>query len=151
MYNTRTLDYIKHEVVGGDAHLSPVGIALSVAAQNENKITVFNRFNLTKLDEIPFSSSHGIINNRRLVFTTAIADNLVGVIDRFSNRVVSEIDTEFNTPHNLTVNRRGNLLFLSHSGSTATKVVFYQVGRNAQLEQLSEFDSGLNPFGVLRY
>ncbi|WP_109438741.1 YncE family protein [Aquimarina sp. AU119] len=151
MYNTRTLEYIKHEVVGGDAHLLPVGGKLYVPAQNANTLTVFSRFNLRKLGEIPFSSTHGISNNRRFVFTTGIADNKIGVIDRFRNKVISEIDTDFNTPHNLAVNRRGDILFLAHSGGSATKVVFYKIRRNGMLKKLSDFDSGLNPFGVLSY
>jgi len=151
MYNTRTLEYIRHEVVGGDAHLLPVGRKLYVPAQNDNSLTVFSRFNLRRLGKIPFDSAHGIISSRNFVFTTGIADNKIGVIGRFSNRVISEIDTEFNTPHNLAVNRRGNLLFLAHSGGTATKVVFYKVSRNGRLSKVSDFDSGLNPFGVLRY
>jgi len=151
MYNTRTLQYIKHEVVGGDAHLLPVGTRLYVPAQNDNSVTVFNRFNLNNLGKIPFDSAHGIISSRKFVFTTGIADNKIGVIGRFNNRVISEIETEFNTPHNLAVNRRGNILFLAHSGGSATKVVFYKVSRNGRLQKLSDFDSGLNPFGVLRY
>ncbi len=151
MYNTRTLEYIRHEVVGGDGHLLPVGPRLYVPAQNANNITVFSRFNLTKLDELPFNSAHGVTSSRRFVFTTGIADNKIGVIGRFSNRVISEIDTEFNTPHNLAVNRRGNILFLAHSGGSATKVVFYKVRRNGSLEKISDVDSGTNPFGVLSY
>lgn len=151
MYDTRTLEYIKHEVVGGDAHLLPVGSKLYVPAQNANNLTVFSRFNLDKIGEIPYSSTHGIISSRRFVFTTGIADNKIGVIDRFGNQVISEIDTDFNIPHNLAVNRRGDILFLSHSGGEATKVVFYKVQRNGALEKISEYDSGLNPFGVLRY
>ncbi len=151
MYNTRTLEYIKHEVVGGDGHLLPVGPRLYVPAQNANNITVFSRFNLTRLGEIPYNSAHGITNSRKFVFTTGIADNKIGVIGRFGNRVISEIETEFNVPHNLAVNRRGNILFLSHSGGSATKVVFYKVRRNGTLTKLSDFDSGTNPFGVLSY
>ncbi len=151
MYNTQTLEYIKHEVVGGDAHLLPVGRRLYVPAQNDNTITVLSRFNLNSQKEIPFASAHGITNSRRHVFVTGIADNKVGVLDRYRNKVISEIDTEYNIPHNLAVNRRGNILFLSHSGGTATKVVFYKVKRNGTLSKLSEYDSGINPFGVLRY
>ncbi|WP_299431327.1 hypothetical protein [uncultured Aquimarina sp.] len=151
MYNTQTLAYIKHEVVGGDAHLLPVGSKLYVPAQNDNSVTVFSRFNLDKLGVIPFNSAHGVANSRRFVLTTGIADNKIGVIGRNNNNVISEIDTDFNTPHNLAVNKRGNIVFLSHSGGTATKVVFYQLRRNGTLRKISDFDSGLNPFGVLRY
>lgn len=151
MYTTHNLQYIKHEVVGGDAHLLPVGYKLYVPAQEENKLTVFNRFNLTKLGEIPFESTHGVTNSRRYVFTTGITDNKIGVIDRFTNTIISETDTDYNIPHNLAVNRRGNILFLSHSGGSSTKVVFYKVRRNGTLQKISEYDSGLNPFGVLRY
>jgi len=151
MYNTRTLAYVKHEVVGGDGHLLPVGAKIYVPSQNSNEITVFSRFNLRRLGEIPFDSAHGVTNSRRFVFTTGIADNKIGVIDRFRNNVVSEIETEFNIPHNLAINRRGSILFLAHSGATASKVVFYNVKRNGRLEKMSDFDSGVNPFGVLRY
>ncbi|WP_103069698.1 YncE family protein [Aquimarina sediminis] len=151
MYATHNQKYIKHEVVGGDAHLLPVGTKLYVPAQEENKITVFSRFNLEKLGEIPFSSTHGVAHSRRFVFTTGIADNKVGVIDRYTNTIVSEINTNYNVPHNLATNRKGNILFLSHSGGSATQVVFYKVKRNGTLQKISEYDSGLNPFGVLRY
>ncbi len=151
MYNTRTLEYIRHEVVGGDAHLLPVGPRLYVPTQEDGKLNIFSRFNLRRLGEVPFSSTHGITNSRRFVFTTGIADNKIGVVNRFNNRIVSEIDTDFNIPHNLAVNRRGNILFLAHSGGAATKVVFYKVKKNGKLQKLSDFDSGLNPFGVLSY
>ncbi len=151
MYNTQTLAYIKHEVVGGDAHILPVGRKLYVPTQNANKLTVLNRFNLNQQAEIPFSSTHGITNSRRFVFTTGIADNKIGVLDRYRNKVISEITTDYDIPHNLAVNRRGKVLFLSHSGGTATKVIFYKVKRNGTLKKLSEYDSGSNPFGVLHY
>ncbi len=151
MYNTRTLEYMRHEEVGGDAHLLSVSGKIYVPAQNDNKITVFSRFNLRTLDEIPFEATHGVTNSNRFVFTTGISNNKIGVISRFTNNVVSQIDTEFDTPHNLAVNKRGNILFLAHSGASATKVVFYKVRRNGTLKKLSDYDSGINPFGVLEY
>ncbi|QKX03648.1 hypothetical protein HN014_01535 [Aquimarina sp. TRL1] len=151
MYSTRTMKYLKHEEVGGDAHLLPVGYKLYVPAQNENKLTVFSRFNLSKLGEVPFESTHGVANSRRFIFTTGIGVNKIGVLDRYTNKVVSEITTTYDIPHNLAVNRRGTILFLSHSGGTATKVVFYRIKRNGQLEEISAHDSGTNPFGVLSY
>ncbi|WP_108869695.1 YncE family protein [Aquimarina aquimarini] len=151
MYNTSTLEYLKHETVGGDAHILPVGYNLYVPAQNDNKLTVFNRFNLNKKQEISYNSTHGIIASYRHVFTTGIANKKIGVINRYTNEVISEIDTDYNIPHNLAVNKKGTILFLAHSGASATKVVFYSVNNNGSLQKKSEYDSGLNPFGVLYY
>ena len=150
MYNTHTFEYIKHVEVGGDAHMLPVGFRLYVTSQNGNEISVLNRFNLEELDVIDFESPHGVAVSRRYFFTTGIGTNKIGVINPY-NEIVSETDTDFNIPHNLAVNRRGNILFLSHSGGTATKVVFYKVKKNGTLIKLSDYDSGTNPFGVLRY
>ena len=151
MYNTYTLEYIKHTDVGGDAHLLPVGKKLYVPSQNASEVSVLNRFNLNELGVIPFNSAHGITKSKKFVFVTGIADNKVGVIKRNTNQVVFEIDTEYNTPHNLAVNKKGKKLFLSHSGATSNKVVFYKVKNNGTLILLSEYESGLNPFGVLNY
>lgn len=151
MYNTRTLKYIKHEVVGGDAHLLTVGKKLYVPAQHDNKLTTFSRFNLAKEGEISFEATHGVTHSNRYVFTTGISVNKIGVIDPFSNTQVAEIATDYDKPHNLEVNKKGNVLFLSHSGGSATKVVFYRVNGDGSLKKISEYDSGLNPFGVLNY
>ncbi|WP_299890454.1 YncE family protein [uncultured Lacinutrix sp.] len=151
MYNTQTLQYIRHEVVGGDAHILPVGTKLYVPTQNANEISVLNRFNLNPQTTIPFQATHGITRKGKYVFTTGITENKLGVINRFTNQVVSETTTEFNIPHNVEVNRRGNVLFVSFSGSTSTKVAFYKIKRNGTLIKLSDYDSGLNPFGVLEY
>lgn len=151
MYRTSNLEYLRHEVVGGDAHLLPVGRKLYVPSQNAGEITALNRFNLNEVAQIPFPSAHGIANSSRFVFATGIADNKIGVINRYSNQLVSEIDTDYSTPHNLAVNKNGRVLFLAHSGGTATKVVFYRVRGNGSLHKISDYDSGLNPFGVLSY
>ncbi|WP_103865820.1 YncE family protein [Aquimarina sp. I32.4] len=135
MYNTSTLEYVKHETVGGDAHILPVGYNLYVPAQNDNKLTVFNRFNLNKKQEISYNSTHGIIASYKHVFTTGIANKKIGVINRYTNKVISEIDTDYNIPHNLAVNKKGTILFLAHSGASATKVVFYSVNNNGSLQK----------------
>ncbi len=151
MYNTNTLEYIRHREVGGDAHLLSVGEELYVPSQNAGEISVLDIVSLDLLDEIPFGSAHGVTNSKKFVFTTGIGDNKVGVIKSKTGELVEEIDTDYNTPHNLAVDNKGKTLFLSHSGGTSTKIVFYKVKGNGMLMKTSEYDSGLNPFGVLYY
>lgn len=150
-YNTRTQEYIKHETVGGDAHLLTVFNKLYVPAQLANEITVFDSNRLTEQDSISFGAAHGVTTSFRHVFTTGISEGKVGVIDRFTNEIVDTVDSPFPVPHNVAVNLRGNILFLAHSGGTQTMVSFFSVDRKGKLELLSNKVSGTNPFGVLSY
>ncbi len=151
MYDTNTLNYIEHEVVGGDAHLLSLDDNIYVPSQNAGEITVLNGSNLNTLSLIPFEAAHGITSSGKFVFTTGISVNKLGVININTNQVVAEIDTEFNIPHNVEVDRKGKTLFVSHSGGTSTKVSFYKIKGNGSLVKLSDYNSGLNPFGVLEF
>jgi len=152
MYDTETLLFEKSVEIGGDGHLLPVGDKIYAPAQNGNSVTVFGDDDLMEIDDVMFSSAHGIIASDDFVFVTGIADKKIGVINPSeNNKVIADIDTDFNTPHNLAVSSDGKTLMVSHSGGMATKVVFYSVAEDGKLSKLSEADSGTNPFGVLRY
>jgi len=151
MYDTKSLQYQNHIEVGGDAHLLPVGKNLFIPTQNANEIVVASISDLSIIKRIPYPSAHGITASNKYVFVTGISDNKIGVIDSKKLGLVSEITTEFNVPHNVAVSNNGKKLFLAHSGGSATKSVFYNVSAQGALEKISDYDTGLNPFGVLNY
>ena len=150
-YDTRTQKYIKHETVGGDAHLLATIRDLYVPSQNSSELTVFDSRKLVKKDNIEFPSTHGVAGSFKYVFTTGIADQKVGVINRFTNEVVSSIESPFAVPHNVATNFRANILFLAHSGAQQNMVSFFDVSRKGEISLKSSYPSGLNPFGVLSY
>ena len=150
-YDTSTLKYLEHHIVGGDAHVYSAPGRLYVPSQSGNTLTVFNSDASVKLAELPYSSAHGIISSFRYVFVTGISDATIGVFDRGRNKFIGEVSTDFPIPHNIAVNRIGSVLLVSHSGSNATRVSFYNINRSGQLVKLTDYESGLNPFGVLSY
>jgi hypothetical protein len=137
-------------MVGGDAHLMVDGDKLWVASQNGNSITVFNQSDLSQVDNISIDGPHGVAVNQDYFFTAALPAKSLGVINLPNYQVVNNVATDYDNPHNLAVNEMGDKLFLSHSGPTATKVVFYEIS-GSNLSKVSEYDSGTNPFGVLYY
>ncbi|MEW7279847.1 hypothetical protein ABW636_14735 [Aquimarina sp. 2201CG1-2-11] len=150
-YDTKTFKYIDHKVVGGGARLLSVKSKLYVSSKEDNKLSVFRNQNLNLISNIPFKSAHGIASSDDYIFTTGIKNNKLAVIDRKNNRIISRKNTAYGRPHNLAVNSNGNRLFVSHSDPNATQVVFYKVKRNGTLQKISQYDSGLNPYGVLYY
>ena len=150
-YDTRTQRYLKHETVGGDAHLLATIRDLYVPSQVDGEITVFDSRKLVKKDEVNFPSSHGVASSLKYIFTTGIEDQKVGVINRFTNEVVSTVDSPFVIPHNVATNFRSNIVFLAHSGAEQTMVSFFDVAKNGEITLRSSYASGLNPFGVLSY
>jgi hypothetical protein len=149
-YSTNDFSYMRHTMVGGDAHLMVDGDKLWVASQNGNSITVFNQSDLSEVDNISIDGPHGVAVNQDYFFTAALPAKSLGVINLSNYQVVNNVATDYDNPHNLAVNEMGNKLFLSHSGPTASKVVFYEIS-GSNLSKLSEYDSGTNPFGVLYY
>jgi len=149
-YSTADFAYMRHTMVGGDAHLMIDGDKLFVASQNGNTITVFNQSDLTEMNIINIDGPHGVGVNADYFFTAALPEKSLGVISLSNYQVVNNVATDYDNPHNLAVNESGNKLFLSHSGPTASKVVFYEIS-GSNLTKVSAYDSGTNPFGVLYY
>jgi len=149
-YSTTDFSYMRNVMIGGDAHLLIVGDKLFAAAQNGNEITVLNQNDLSEVDNISINGPHGVAANQDYFFTAALPEKSIGVIDLANYNVVNNVATAYDTPHNLAINADGTKLFLSHSGGTVSKVVFYEVS-GSNLSKTAEYDSGTNPFGVLYY
>jgi len=149
-YRTDDFSYIRHQTIGGDAHLMIDGDKLFAASQNGNEISVFSQSDLSPVENISIAGPHGVAVNQNYFFTAALPEKSLGVISLTNYQVVNNVATNFDNPHNLVTNEAGNKLFLSHSGATATKVVFYEIS-GSNLTKLAVHDSGTNPFGVLYY
>jgi|GEM_PF-3008107 len=149
-YSTNDFSYMRHVMIGGDAHLMIDGDKLFAAAQNGNEISVFSQSDLSMIDNISVDGPHGVAVNEDYFFTAALPEKSLGVINLSNYQVVNNVATDYDNPHNIVTNDSGNRLFLSHSGPSATKVVFYEIS-GSMLSKLEEHDSGTNPFGVLYY
>lgn len=149
-YNTSTYAYMGHAMIGGDAHLMVKGDKLFAPSQNGNAITVFNPSDLSVEETISITGPHGVAVNDNYFFSANLPDKSIGVIDLSNYNVVNTVAADYDVPHNLATNASGNRLFLSHSGETSTKVVFYEIS-GSNLSKISEQDSGTNPFGVLYF
>ncbi len=149
-YKTSDYSYVKHATVGGDAHLQIVGSDLYVPSQEDGIITIFSQSDLTQKTTLTFEGTHGVAAVGDYFFTAGLPAQTLGVFNTTNNQLISSIDAAYATPHNLAVSADGNYVFLSHSGGSATKVVFYQ-NNNGTLTRISDYDSGINPFGVLYF
>jgi DNA-binding beta-propeller fold protein YncE len=73
----------------------------------------------------------------------------VFAINIYSKKLVGSIDAPFPIPHNLSVNLKGNKLYVTHSGATANKVSVYKKSRGSKIpEYVRDITVGLNPFGI---
>lgn len=149
-YSTSDFSYMGHAMIGGDAHLIVKGDKVFGLAQNGNEVTVFNQNDLSVIDNIGVTGPHGVAVNDDYLFTANLPDKSLGVISLSNYDVVNTVATDYDIPHNIVANDAGDRLFLSHSGGSSTKVVFYEIS-GSNLTKLAEADSGTNPFGVLYF
>lgn len=150
-YDTSNFKYLGHQLLAGDAHIYATPDKFYVASQLNNLLTVFNSDGSKKLAELPHSSAHSIIGSFRHLFITGISDATIGIYDKRRNQLLDKVDTDFPVPHNISINKKGSILCVSHSGTTATRISFYTVTRSGQITKLTDHESGLDPFGVLSY
>jgi DNA-binding beta-propeller fold protein YncE len=154
-FSTRTFQELNRAAVGKDPHVSLTrrNHLIYVPAQNSNVVSVFNRFSLELVAEIPVPGAHGagMSPNGKVFYTTNLpggGEDGLFAIDTGSNTVIGSSDTPFAVPHNIALTRN-NKLFLTHSGATADKVTIYAVSTGQPIPMLiGEVTVGLNPFGL---
>ena len=149
-YSTGDFSYMGHAMIGGDAHLLAHGDKVYGLAQNGNEVTVFNQGDLSVVDNLSITGPHGVAANQDYLFTANLPDKSLSVISLSNYDVVNTVAADYDVPHNIVTNEAGDKLFLSHSGGSSTKVVFYEIS-GSNLTKLTDADSGTNPFGVLYY
>jgi DNA-binding beta-propeller fold protein YncE len=140
--------------VGKDPHLfaDDINKLLYVPCQNSNGIYVVNRLTMQVRSIIPFNGAHGIFmpDNGKFVYATDISGAGLGVFSTFRNaQIGSTVSTPFPTPHNLSINARGDKLFVTHSGATADKVTVYTLSPGPSF--VTSVTVGTNPFGLVYY
>ncbi len=146
-YNTTTFSIVSTAQIGGDAHVGFFGDRLYALSQNAGEIKEFSFINLgLELDSFLFNGVHGITASNTNLFVADLPNGRLGVIDN-QNNIISTIDTNLSTTHNLVVNDEGTKLFVSYSGGSQTKVQLYDID-NSTLTLNTTADSGTNPFGV---
>lgn len=154
-FSTRTFEEVNRAEVGKDPHLSLThrNRYLYVPAQNSNKVSVLNRFNLKLVTEIDVPGAHGagMRLDGRIFYTTNLpgggTDGLFAINTR-TNQVLGSTDTPYPVPHNIALTPLGNKLFVTHSGS-ADKVTIYSASLREPVPVLmGEVTVGLNPFGI---
>ncbi len=150
VYDTQTLRLRASAAVGGDAHTFISDNRLYVPVQNNNKIVVFDVSDgLKRVSALSLESAHGITANKDFLIVTGIQSNRIKVFNKKSGKAVENIKTQFNTPHNVTVNKDGTTLLVSHSDKQSMKSVLYRIAPTGKLKLSKIINTGKNPFGVV--
>jgi DNA-binding beta-propeller fold protein YncE len=148
-YSTRTFRETGRITTGGDPHLFVRGARLHIASQAGSTVSTYVASTLRPLASLDLPAAHGIyVTANGEVLVTNIAgggtDALWSLNHRLDVRDVT--DTAVAVPHNITVDRSGDV-FVTHSGATADQVSVVDHDRDgfgpAQLVTV-----GTNPFGL---
>ena len=142
--------------VGKDPHLSLTkhNDLLYVPAQNSNTVTVLERETLAVVTDIAVMGAHGagMRDDGAIFYTTNLPGGGVGglvTIDTGSNSVLGTTDTPLAVPHNIALTKKGEKLYVTHSGATADQVSIYRASKQQPVPVLlSTVTVGLNPFGL---
>lgn len=145
-YNTNDFSIVNTFQFGGDGHLGFFNNSLYSLSQNAGEIKQHRADDLSEIDTISFSGSHGVTANANYLFVTDLPNGNLGVIDT-ENNIISTVETSFDATHNLAVNNFGNKLILSYSGETQNNIELFDI-TNGQLTTNTTLESGANPFGV---
>ncbi|WP_158839009.1 hypothetical protein [Polaribacter sp. L3A8] len=145
-YNTDDFSIANTFEFGGDGHVGFFNNSLYSLSQNAGEIKQHQPDNLTEIENISFSGSHGVTASANYLFAADLPNGRLGVIDA-QNNITSTLNTSFDATHNLAVNNSGNKLIVSYSGGAQTKIELFDI-TNGQLTSNTTLDSGTNPFGV---
>ncbi len=145
-YNTNDFSIVNTFQFGGDGHVGFFNNSLYSLSQNAGEIKQHQPDNLSEIESISFSGSHGITASTNYLFAADLPNGRLGVIDA-QNNIISTLETNFDATHNLAVNNSGDKLIVSYSGGTQTKIELFNI-TNGQLTSNTTLDSGTNPFGV---
>ena len=145
-YNTTDYSIINTAEIGGDGHLGYFNNSLYSLSENNGEIIQHQPGNLSEINNILFSGSHGVTASDHFLFVADLPGGRLGIIDS-DGALESVLDTNFDKTHNLAVNASGDRLLVSYSGGMQTKVELYNI-TSGELSLNSTVDSGTNPFGV---
>lgn len=145
-YNTNDFSIVNTFQFGGDGHVGFFNNSLYSLSQNAGEIKQHQPDDLSEMESISFSGSHGVTASANYLFAADLPNGRLGVIDT-QNDTVSTFDTSFDATHNLAVNNSSTKLIVTYSGGTQTKIQLFDIN-NGQLTLNTTLDSGTNPFGV---
>lgn len=154
-YDTRTFTELHRAPVGKDPHVSLTSHNnfLYVPAQESDLISVFDRRNLTLVDEITVPGAHGagMPLHGQVFYTTNLpgggTDGLFAIELR-THEILGSVDTPYAAPHNIALTPAGDRLYVTHSGGTSDKVSIYEIGSDHVPVLVGEVTVALNPFGL---
>lgn len=143
--------------VGKDPHVSLTrrNKLLYVPCQNSNSVFILQRKDLSLVKTLDVSGAHGagMPRNGKTFYTSNISgggSNAIHAIDTRQNTLLGDAaDTPFPIPHNLALTRKGDKLYVTHSGAGSDQVSVFRINRKTRLpEFVTTVSVGLNPFGL---
>lgn len=154
-YDAHSFTELHRAPVGKDPHVSLTfhNQFLYVPAQGSDLVSVFDRRDLTLVDEITVPGAHGagMPLSGQVFYTTNLpgggTDGLYA-IDLRTNTVLGTTDTPYAVPHNIALTPAGDKLYVTHSGGTSDKVTVYEIGADNLPVLSSEVTVEWNPFGL---
>ncbi|QYS91052.1 YncE family protein [Flavobacterium covae] len=154
LYSTSNYEKLKEVNVGKDPHLFHLSNnnRLIVPCQS-GEIYNINGENLQIISQKSYPGAHGLYPNPNLenIFVTNIMGGQMYSIK--TNDLVQNYDpisTSKPVPHNLVLNKDGNKIFATHSGSNSTTVSVYKINQN-KLVYEQDITVENNPFGLTYY
>ncbi len=155
-FDTETYQEVARAAVGKDPHVSLTrrNNLLYVPAQNSNIVTLLDRDTLAHVADLSVPGAHGagMRLDGRVFYTTNLTGGGTGglvAIDTASNSIFGAVDTPFPVPHNIALTKKGDKLYVTHSGGAAQTVTVYTASKDAPVPvYLTSVTVGLNPFGL---
>lgn len=156
MYSAITFQKLASRAVGKDPHVFHLirGNDLFVPCQS-GTIYKLNGSNLNVESTLDLPGTHGIFAspNQRKLFVANIGGAQLYTIKASNNtQIGNAVATSDVIPHNIAVNRRGDKIFVTHSGMTANKLSTYSVTRSGAITADADLVTlETNPFGLAYY
>ena len=154
MYSTSNFTKTAEVNVGKDPHVFHLSNTnkLFVPCQS-GEIYTLNGDDLNVTSNNPFIGAHGIFSSpdESTVFVTNISGAQLYSVNASNNaQNGTPLASLSATPHNITINKAGNKMFVTHSGGTATSVTTYVINAGS-LTAGTTITTGTNPFGLTYY
>lgn len=149
-YSTKTLEETGRIDTGGDPHLFVKAGKLFVASQDGSSVSRYKVSNLKMTASIEIPTAHGIfVTGKKEVLVTNISGGGTDALQEVSfnaKEVVDTVDTDFEVPHNVTVDNKRHA-WVTHSGAEADQVSVIDLN-NKGFGKVRTVTVGLNPFGL---
>jgi len=155
MYSTRTYRKLASRAVGKDPHVFHLtrGNALYVPCQS-GTIYKLNGWNLDEISTLDLAGTHGVYSSpfQSKLYVANIGGGELYTINALNNtQIGTAVATPEAIPHNITVNKYGDKMFVTHSGGTANKLSIYSVSHSGTITPGAVVTIGTNPFGLAYY